>query len=115
MRFLNEKLFDEISVGTSVNSAAFDLSHIYTVSLHGKSTGAGASGTYKLQVSNQEVTKPSEVTEWVDFPSTGSVTVSGAASYYNSWDAMGARWARVVFTTAAGTGTLSVWIMGKGA
>jgi hypothetical protein len=113
MRFLNEKLFNEITVATSVNSGVFDMSHMYCFSLHGKSTGAGASGAYKVQVSNEEVTYPSEVTQWVDLPSV-TQTVSGAANYYQTVDALAARWLRVVFTTAAGTGTLSVWIMAKG-
>lgn len=114
MRYLNEKAFNEITVASNATSQVFDIAHIYNLSLHGKSTGAGASGAYKLQVSNNDVAYPSEVTDWVDYPSI-TQTVSGANSYYQNVDAIGARWARIVFTTAAGTGTLSVWIMAKGA
>jgi hypothetical protein len=113
MRFLNEKAFNEISVATSVNSQVFDISHIYVLSIHGKSTGVGANGSYKLQVSNQDVAYGSLVTDWVDYPSI-TQTIAGTASYYQTVDAVGARWARLVFTTASGTGTLSVWIMAKG-
>lgn len=110
-RFVNDKILDAVTLATTVTSDAYDISMMYCYSVMLTVAGAAISGTVQVQCSN-DTPLNGVVTNWVNVGSAVTLTVAG--SQFVEKDAASYRWLRVVYTTAAGTGTLSATICAKG-
>ena len=123
-----------LSMSANATTQGIDLQYFLGASLQAIWTGS-ALGTLKLQVSNDMVTPyiagtnpigsyvdPADpaisVVNWADY--TGSVasttTYASASSGNLLWNAADTsyRWIRAAYTSASGTGTLTVNFLGKG-
>lgn len=97
----------------SLQSTAIDLNQLDLTSIQAIWTGGSASGTLKIQVSNDMVDLASQVTHWTDY--TGSdETVSGAGDVLWNMSFVGYRWVRMVYTRTSGSGSLNATFVGKG-
>lgn len=76
-------------------------------------TGAGASGSIQLDISDDNVVTGNLVTNW-DLYTGSSQSVSGAGSFTWNLLNMGYRWVRVHFIFSSGTGTLNATVTEKG-
>jgi hypothetical protein len=90
------------------NSAVIDLRLVFAISMM-TASGAGTTGTVKIQVSNDE-TNPSN---WVDLPS-GSITVTAATVQLMSRTEVCYKWARVNLSSLAGSAGIVVKVNGLG-
>ena len=110
-RFVNDKILNAVTLATTVTSENYDLSMQYGYSVMLTVAGAAISGSVQVQCSN-DIPLNGVVTNWVNVGSAVTLTVAG--SQFIEKDAAYYRWLRVVYTTAAGTGTLSATICAKG-
>jgi hypothetical protein len=115
MKRENKQLFNALTIGSTQTSAIMSIQDIYCLSLVTTVAGASISGTVKLQVSNDKGSDDvgTGVSNWADYGTAR--TLSAAGSFADNFDGIGFKWARVVYTTAGGTGTITAWINGKGA
>lgn len=106
--------------GTAVSrSTAIRIEALSRVSVHAEWSGT-PTGTFVLQVSNKAKPDDASDTGWLTWtPATAIVNPAGApgATLLVFDDARGqscpARWARVKYTNASGTGVLSGFVAGK--
>ena len=115
MKRLNEKLFDALTIASNQTSAILNCGDVYCFGIVTTVAGAAVSGTIKLQVSNDMGTNETGlgVTNWADLGTAR--TLSAAGSFADNFDGQSFKWVRAVYTTAAGTGTITVNFNGKGA
>lgn len=124
MRFSNDVIWTDVSLGATVNSNPIPVESIVYMDVSATWTGASADGTLKLQVSNDDPTSGDDlaptITNWYDAISNGSitpsaaVTVSGAGSARWEVKEFGFKWVRLVFTRTSGTGTINARFNAKG-
>lgn len=123
-----------LSMASNVTTQGVDLQYYFGLSIHAVWTGP-AVGTLKLQVSNDTTiadtaginmgggytvpTDPADwVVNWADY--TGSVASTSSYSSASAgsllWNAsqVGYRWVRAAYSSASGSGTLTVNFIGKG-
>jgi len=125
MRFDRVQIISNASMSSNVISIGIDCNQIALASIQAEWTGATATGTLKLQISNDLVavassnTNPAgpdpaaNVINWSDY--TGSTTtVSGPGNFTWNMVYVGYRWLRLVYTAGSGTGTLNATFSGKG-
>jgi hypothetical protein len=125
MRFAPVQIVTNQSMTTSFNSIGIDCNQHALASIQAEWTGATATGTLKLQISDDIVpVQPTtgnpvganpagEVVNWSDY--TGSTTtVSGPGNFMWNMVYVGFRWVRLVYTSSSGTGTLNATFAGKG-
>lgn len=112
MKVVTDKIIESQNMANSFTSSHILLDQIYGYSLHAVYSGSPV-GTFKLQVSNQDVQLRESVTEWTDL---GSSSVSVSASGSNMWNISDAfyRWVRVVYTKTSGTGSCTITMTSKG-
>lgn len=95
------------SMGASFNSTPVDCSAVQLASIQGVWTGGGSpTGTFKVQVSNDQVNDGASVTNWSDYPSSSIAITTDGDLIYNISN-LGYRWVRLVYTRTSGTGTLN--------
>lgn len=90
---------------TNQTSAAIDTREDVYISVHNISTGT-ATGTVKLQASNDSITSGTTPTNWVDIPSA-TVSITAASNTTIPSQLCNYNYVRVVFTFTAGTGTIT--------
>jgi hypothetical protein len=121
MKFAPVFLLQNGSMASSTHSNGQELSDLVFGSIQAEWSGASASGSLKLQISNDNVPvsqvvngdPAANVVNWSDY--TGSITpVAGPGNWTWNLFPMGYKWIRVVYTAASGTGSLTVEFMGKG-
>lgn len=113
MKFANNQIKTNESLGASFSTDAILLDQIYGFNFQAILTGS-PNGTFKLQASNDDVKEPTMVSNWVDIAdSSQAVTTSGSIM----WDYNGAffKWVRVVFTFSSGSGAATIIFSAKGA
>lgn len=107
---------------SSVVTEKFSVAHMVTGAIHAVWTGGGSpTGTFKLQVSNDEAAdgtqggKPGTgtVTTWTDY-SGSSYAITTDGDYMWMLANMGFKWVRLVYTRVSGTGGLVVRAHAKG-
>jgi hypothetical protein len=113
MKTRTQDLVSAEIIGTDLSgnltSEVIPLDQIYGFAAIYSKTGTAA-GTLKAQVSNQNVSKASQVDAsagWIDLPSASQAIASGAETKGFQSDAVYYKWLRFVFTFTAGTGTLT--------
>lgn len=103
MRYYNDPILNAANAATNQNSTAVNVQLARFASVQAVVTGS-ATGTLKLQVSNDDNGSP---TNWSDL--TGAtVSVSGAGVYLIPAQNMSYQFIRAVYTAASGTGTITV-------
>ncbi len=120
MRIANDVIFNAgVMTGTTVlNSNPIWLGHIALAGfqLYWTRTDGALTGTFKVQVSNDDVPNASGqalpnspiITNWTDLPSvTLSVVDAASGTGVISLVDTPYKWARVVYTNATGTGVVS--------
>jgi len=103
------------SMGASLNSTPVDITNYDNVNIQAVwtgITGSSGSGTFKLQASN-DLAGCASVTTWTDQSGT-SQAISADGDFMWNLIGQGYRCIRLVYTRAAGTGTLNVVLSGKG-
>lgn len=127
MRIANDVIFTAgVMTGTTaINSSAVWLGHIALVGfqVYWTKTGGTLTGTFKVQVSNDDVPNASGqalpntaiITNWTDVPNA-TLAVVDAASGTGLITLIDTpyKWARVVYTNATGTGLVSGRFNAKG-
>lgn len=111
MRPLNDTIIPA-QAAASVNSSAVSGQFLIYLSAQIVSTGAGAAGTLKIQVSNDPVEVSGNPVNWSDL-SGASVVVAGAGAFLIPKVEICYRWFRCVYTNT-GTGTIQVNINALG-
>lgn len=92
MRIINDKIFDEEIVTNETKvSEAFEVEHIYGFSIQLVYSGAGISGSFKLQASN-------DGENWDDVTNSEQV-ISGPDSFTTNVDAFHSKYFRVSVTS----------------
>lgn len=110
MRVFNDVVISA-AMDTSVASDAIDVQHIGMVAVVAKISGNATTGVLAIEGScDAPDVAPSD---WVTIPS-GSVNMTTAGKYTLSVASLPYTWIRLVYTQAAGTGTLTVRLNGKG-
>lgn len=101
------------SMGASFNSTAVDVVPSDLASIQIVWTGGGApAGSFKLQVSNDDVALCSSVTNWSDY--TGStIAIAGDGDLAYNVANLGYRCMRVAYTRTGGTGTANANLVMK--
>lgn len=95
-----------------VFSLACECKDLAVASIQAIWTGASALGSIFLEISNDNVSVGSSVTNWSTY--TGSSTaVSGPGNFMWNLNLAGYRWVRVHFAYTSGTGTLNAQFNGK--
>lgn len=106
MRVFEFRLLEDGDMSGNITSIPQQLNSIAMASIQAVWTGGSASGSLKLQISNDNVT-------YSDY--TGSSTpVSGAGDFIWNIVATPYPWIRVVYTRTSGTGLLNITVNGKG-
>jgi len=90
---------------TNQTSAAIDVREDVYISVHNISTGT-ATGTVKLQGSNDNITSGTTPTNWVDIPSA-SVAITAASQTTIPSQLISYMYVRVVYTFTSLTGTIT--------
>jgi len=101
--------------GTSaITSLEVNLARCERVSIQCVWTGT-PNGTFAFQVSNGLDSAGNGIT-WVavTLDTTLSAATGTASNNYGQWNIAGAAKCRVVYTNTSSTGTLDIWIVGKG-
>lgn len=113
MSSYNYKINNASSMGASLNSIGVHVSAVDLVSIQAVWSGGGSpNGTFKIQVSNDDVAEGSaanpsvNVVNWSDY--TGSaVAISADGDLAYNIANFGYRWIRLVYTRTSGTATLN--------
>lgn len=111
-----QKLVDAVSMGASITSAGVDTSQFDNLSLQAKWTGITAStgsGTFKIQAANSLTSCTDAANTWTDQSGT-SQAIAADGDFMWNLVGQGYRCVRLVYTRAAGTGTLNVTMNSKG-
>lgn len=107
MRIEYKKVFDDVDMAASLNSAIIDTSHLALISVHLTNSGDATTGVVKLQGSNDNGLT------WVDIlNATKNVTTAGTYGFQTADLAF--KTARVNYVQAGGTGKINAWLFGKG-
>lgn len=114
----NTKYVVSQSLATSFNAPPIDCLNLYCYSITARVTNsAGLTGELKLQASNDYLDSMDDrVTAsptWVDIDGS-EIAVTGDIDQLWNVDSVGYRWARMVWTSTSGTGTLNAQAHGKG-
>lgn len=108
MKRVNGIALSSADTGTGAhNGVQLDSGQWYSVSFHAIFGDASATGTLKVQASNDEITNtPNDftVTSWVDIPNATASIASGAQALITV-NPLSYRWLRVVYTGASGGST----------
>lgn len=100
-----------VSTSTPVVSRAQKVYGVDNINLQCKWTGSLA-GTFDVQTCSNQVINP---TDWDSLSFSPTPQATGSANHGTiEINQNGAYWVRVVFTQSAGSGNLSVTVMGKG-
>jgi|ERR1700677_351282 len=105
---------------STLQSNPTNISGMDDVGYSGSFTGAPV-GTFSVQASvdyqpGQNPTDyPMNAGTWTTLPLNGTVTASGSPdNFFIDVTLISAPWIRLVYNPTSGTGTLSVWVCGKG-
>lgn len=108
------------NMNADISSRGIFMNQIINASVQAIWTGAGALGTIKLQVSNDNVqvaqgTDPgANVVNWSDYSGTDQ-DVAGAGSFFWNLSDVGYQWLRIKFVKTGGSaGTLNSTVCVKG-
>lgn len=117
MRYENYKVFDA-QANASVNSSKIDAASVIALSIQGVFTDVAATGTLKLQLSNDvcdfgNVASNFTPTNWTDITGA-SVAVAGTTPVAILLSTVSYRWIRVVWIRTAGAGTFTVSVKSIG-
>lgn len=112
-KYVITQIMTNASLGASVNSSVVDLNQINLLSVQAIWTGGTAAGTLNIQVSNDNVQKISDITNWTDYTGS-STTIAGAGDILYNMTFAGYRWMRLHFVRTSGTGTINATMSGKG-
>lgn len=116
MNQYNYKIFDNVSLGASVNSSIVNLTNITIWSPQLVWTGGTVNGSFKIQVSNDPgallAGVVSGVSNWSDYTGSSS-TASGAGDLTYNVNIAAYRWARIAYTRTSGTGTVNGYVNAK--
>lgn len=113
MRFVRETIFSAVDGTVPQTSDPIDSSYLFSASAQAVSAGGAVTGVVKFQGSNDPVPPPTQ-TSWSDIPSA-TIAVTAAGTFLVPKTELAYRWIRVVYTVAAGGGTLTVNFFGLGA
>jgi uncharacterized membrane protein len=115
---LSTKIFTSASMATDLASLVSNIANIDAVSMQ-IDFGAGATGSFSLQVSDNYAAADPTLATWVTIPvldqNGAAPSISGSAGtfFLNAW--VTATWCRLIYTRGSGSGTLNAMITGKGA
>lgn len=105
---------------STLQSNPTNISGMDDVGYSGSFTGAPV-GTFSVQASVDyqpglaPTDYPINAGNWVTLPLNAAVTASGSPdNFFIDITLISAPWIRLVYTPTSGTGTLSVWVVGKG-
>lgn len=117
MRLVNHQVLPAGTTNASVNSAAFDASSMFAISGQIVFTDVAATGTAKLQFSN-DFSNNGDLgsfvpTNWNDIPSATVTVTVGSTNAIPMVDVC-YQWIRLVWTRTAGAGTLIATIKSNG-
>jgi hypothetical protein len=105
---------------STLQSNPTNISGMDDVGYSGSFTGAPV-GTFSVQASVDyqpglaPTDYPINAGTWTTLPLNGTVTASGSPdNFFIDVTLISAPWIRLVYTPTSGTGTLSVWVCGKG-
>ncbi len=114
----NYELMAATSIAGDIQSSPLLAGRLDGFSVQCVTTG-DAAGTVKLQASNDAGVIPEEgehaatgLVNWTDV-TDGTLPVAGAGVYTFDFVAQYYRWARVVYVSASGTGTMVIRVSGK--
>lgn len=111
------------SLAASFDGIAYNVEYIDGFSIVAGFTGGTAAGTFKIQMSNNafldnvgdltpaQIANPDAV--WVDLPGMSGVVAGAGSQGYNIADVEYEAF-RYVYTRTGGTGSVRVYILGKG-
>lgn len=109
MRFLNEIALDHVVLNADQISDAIDASYLLACSIQAVVSSGSASGTLKLQMSNDQPLSGSP-TNWSDI-TNATVSVSGAGVIAILITDLAYQWIRVVYSDgSSGTATSSMTV-----
>lgn len=121
MRYLSDAAINNgDATQASLTSATIDASSMMAISLQAVAVAPNTTitGTIQLQYSNDATEQASNVVNWTNFPSGGSITVSaaGATGLTAGFLEICYRWIRVVYTksTSSAGATISAQIKTNG-
>jgi hypothetical protein len=112
MKFANEKVLTDEDMSADFVSDPILIDQIFGYSFQAIFSGS-PDGSFKLQASNDDVSRPQNVSNWTDIAGTALViTVDGDAM----WNVTNAfyKWVRISWTVLSGTGSCSVTYASKG-
>lgn len=108
-----KQILSSQSMGASFNSTAVDVVPTDLASIQIVWTGGGApNGSFKLQVSNDDVAACSSATNWSDY-SGSTIAISGDGDLAYNVANLGYRCIRVAYTRTSGTGTANANLVMK--
>jgi hypothetical protein len=111
MKVANDKIVDAGSMGADITSDAVLIDQLYGFSLQSIYTGSPV-GDLIFQVSNDDVTIPSQVVNWNNLAS--AVAIAAVGTNLQNFIGTNYKWLRVFFDRTSGTGSLTVTLCGKG-
>jgi hypothetical protein len=108
LEFFTKQVSSAQSMGASFVTSGIDLSQALHASFQGVWSGGGApNGTFTVEVSNDNVADPADVTNWTTYGGSSiSITSDGDLGY--SVPSVGYRFARVRYVRTSGTGTFNM-------
>lgn len=108
LEFFTTQVSSAQSMGASFVTSGIDLSQALHASFQGVWSGGGApNGTFTVEVSNDNVADPDDVTNWTTYGGSSiSITADGDLGY--SVPSVGYRFARVRYVRTSGTGTFNM-------
>jgi hypothetical protein len=112
MKVVTDKILDNADMSAGFVSEPILLDQIYGFSLQAIFTGT-PNGSFKLQVSNQDVFLREQVTEWTDLADSSTAITAAGDIMYNVTSAF-YRWVRIVYTRTSGSGNCDVTLTSKG-
>lgn len=103
---LTAQLFSAADASSSKTSAPFQKGDLTTFSVQFVFSSATLNGTVSLDCSNDSVSSPDLVTNWIQISASPISVVSGEPAMINVTNG-GYRWVRAVWTASTGTGTVT--------
>lgn len=111
MNNANKKIVSGQSMAANYTSPTIDVNQVYGLSFQAVFTGSPV-GSFKLQVSSQDVPSTGDVTEWSDVADSETAISAAGNVFYNVTDVF-FHWVRIVYTFSSGTGSLNISYMAK--
>ena len=118
MRTFEYQLVTNGNMNATITSAPQQVGQMVMACVQAVFTGSSPTGTFKIQVSNNHKEYPPSndvITDgdWTDY--TGSeYAITASGSYVWNFATLPFPFFRVVYTRVSGTGTLQVYVNGKG-